>query len=95
MFSGCMGLVEITSLPATNLEEGCYYGMFEMYSSTDDFLTVSDTLDDEFTVPYRIPSSGTGIYANDSTRWMFFYSEDDLSINTTYYLPSWVTVIGQ
>ena len=93
MFYGCTSLVGVPSLPATTLQGMCYAYMF--YGCTS--LKLSTTQTGNYSVPYRIPTTGTG---TDS------HGLDDMftdtggtftgtpSINTTYYLDSSNSVVG-
>lgn len=88
MFYGCTSLTQIPALPATTLANQCYYGMFLGCTS----LKLCSVKAGEYTIAYRIPSSGTGTTATEalismfeSTGGMFTGTPD---INTTYYLSS-------
>lgn len=93
MFFRCNNLVQIPALPATTLETGCYYDMFMNCGNVQ----VSSTNTEEYTVPYRIPISGTGTSANSDCMHMFATTGGTFtgnpSINTTYYLRNTNTVI--
>ena len=86
MFGGCTSLTEIPDLPATTLANGCYSKMFSGCTS----LKVSETLGDGYSIPYRVPSSGTGTEGNNSLFNMFSGTGGSFKgtplINTTYYL---------
>ena len=88
MFQGCTALTQIPALPATTLAEECYATMF--YGCTS--LKLCPVKGGEYTIAYRIPSSGTGTAATDALADMFtgtggmFTGTPD--INTTYYLSS-------
>ena len=94
MFYGCTSLAQAPALPATTLVLGCYIGMFAGCTS----LKLCPVKGGEYTIAYRIPSSGTGTAATDATDatdaladmftgtgGMFTGAPD---INTTYYLSS-------
>lgn len=55
MFRSCKSLVAPPALPATkNVESICYSGMFDGCTN----IKISNTQDDTYTIPYRIPSDG-------------------------------------
>ena len=93
MFSYCTGLTQAPALPATTLANGCYYSMFRGCTS----LKLSSTQTGEYTVAYRIPSSGTGTTASSALTDMFSSTGGTFtgtpSINTTYYLSNTNTVV--
>ena len=88
MFYGCTSLTQAPELSATTLVKGCYIGMFAGCTS----LKLCPVKGGEYTIAYRIPSSGTGTTATDALADMFtgtgglFAGAPD--INTTYYLSS-------
>lgn len=86
MFSGCTSLTAVPELPATTLAEGCYLGMFSGCTS----LKLSTKQTDEYTIAYRIPTSGTGTTVTNALINMFKNTGGTFkgtpSINTTYYL---------
>ena len=88
MFAYCTSLTQIPALPVTTLAESCYYGMFLGCTS----LKLCSVKGGEYTIAYRIPSSGTGTTATEALAEMFtgtggiFTGTPD--INTTYYLSS-------
>lgn len=86
MFGHCASLTKPPELLATTLAERCYYKMF--YHCPN--IRVSETRTGAYQTPYRIPSNGTGISAEDATNSMFMDTGgtfiDTPSINTTYYL---------
>ena len=94
MFSGCTGLTQAPDLPATTLANNCYYNMFQGCTA----LKLSATQTGEYTVAYRIPSSGTGTTATSALSNMFASTGGTFtgtpSINTTYYLSNTNTVVG-
>ena len=93
MFVGCAGLTKAPALPATTLANYCYYGMFVGCAS----LKLSTTQTGEYTVAYRIPSSGTGTTATNALTDMFTDTGGTFTgtpeINTTYYLSNTNTVV--
>ena len=86
MFSGCTSLETAPALPATTLADNCYSYMF--YGCTS--LKLSETKENGYNIPYRIPSSGTGTEALGSLTSMFKDTGGEFKgtpdINTTYYL---------
>ena len=93
MFSSCASLAQAPALPATTLANGCYYGMFEGCTG----LKLSTTQTGEYTVEYRIPTTGTGTTATGALTSMFngtggtFTGEPE--INKTYYLSNTNTIV--
>ena len=97
MFRGCTNLTTVPALPATTLVSNCYYSMFENCTS----LKLSSTQTGEYTVAYRIPTTGTGTTATNATNvlsYMFTSTGGTFTgtpeINTTYYLSNTNTVVG-
>ena len=94
MFRGCTSLTQAPSLPATTLANQCYQGMFDGCTS----IKLSSTQTGEYTVTYRIPSSGTGTTATDALTNMFTTTGGTFKgtpeINTTYYLSNTNTVVS-
>ena len=88
MFQGCTALTQAPALPATTLAEECYAMMF--YGCTS--LKLCPVKGGEYTIAYRIPSSGTGTTATDALAEMFTNTGGMFTgapaINTTYYLSS-------
>ena len=88
MFQGCTALTQIPALPATTLAEECYATMF--YGCTS--LKLCPVKGGEYTIAYRIPSSGTGTTATNALAEMFTNTGGMFTgapaINTTYYLSS-------
>ena len=88
MFYGCTSLTQAPALPATTLTENCYNNMF--YGCTS--LKLSTTQTGEYTVGYRIPSSGTGVTATNALTNMFTSTGGTFTgtpeINTTYYFAT-------
>ena len=88
MFYGCASLTQAPELSATTLVEGCYIGMFAGCTS----LKLCPVKGGEYTIAYRIPSSGTGTTATNALAEMFTNTGGIFTgtpaINTTYYLSS-------
>ena len=88
MFYGCTSLTQAPALPATTLANYCYFQMF--YGCTS--LKLSSTQTGEYTVAYRIPTTGIGTTADSSLDGMFTSTGGTFTgtpeINTTYYLSS-------
>ena len=86
MFSGCTSLTQAPDLPATTLANNCYQYMFSGCAK----IKLSSTQTGEYTVAYRIPSSGTGTTAPSALSNMFKSTGGTFTgtpeINTTYYL---------
>lgn len=95
MFNGCTSLITIPELPATTLTAECYCGMFCRCSA----LKLSTIKTDEYTIPYRIPTSGSGIIDNDSLYIMFYNTGGTFAntpeINTIYYLHKDCGIVGE
>lgn len=93
MFHTCSNLTQIPALPATTLSANCYLYMF--YGCTK--IKLSETKTGEYTVEYRIPTSGTGTAQSNSLNGMFMKTGGTFtgkpSINTTYYLSSSNTIV--
>lgn len=94
MFSGCTSLTQAPALPAATLAEGCYIVMFRDCTS----LKLSSTQTGEYTVAYRIPTTGTGTTVSNALTNMFANTGGTFTgtpeINTTYYLSNTNTVVG-
>ena len=94
MFQGCTGLAQAPALPATTLAGRCYKYMFQGCTS----LKLSSTQTGEYTVAYRIPTTGTGTTATDALFKMFTSTGGTFAgtpeINTTYYLSNTNTVVN-
>ena len=88
MFIGCTALTQAPALPATTLAEECYAMMFLGCTS----LKLCPVKGGEYTIAYRIPSSGTGTTATNALAEMFTNTGGMFTgapaINTTYYLSS-------
>ena len=88
MFNGCTSLTQVPDLSATTLVNQCYMGMFQGCTS----LKLSPVKGGEYTIAYRIPSSGTGTTATNALPNMFTNTGGMFTgtpeINTTYYLSS-------
>lgn len=87
MFARCTALASIPALPATRLWGDCYESMFEFCSA----VKISETQNDVYKTPYRIPSNGDGTQDDSGTLapYMFYRTggtfTDHPAINTTYY----------
>ena len=94
MFFGCTGLTQAPALPATTLANNCYQQMLQGCTG----LKLSSTQTGEYTVAYRIPTTGTGTTATDALSNMFTSTGGTFTgtpeINTTYYLSNTNTVVG-
>ena len=88
MFRDCTSLTHAPALPATKLSTYCYFYMFYGCSK----IKLSTTQTGEYTVAYRIPTTGTGKTATNALYNMFNSTggtfKGSPSINTTYYLSS-------
>ena len=88
MFYGCTSLTQVPALPATTLVNSCYQSMFSGCTS----LKLSSTKTGEYTVAYRIPTTGVGSATLQDVKNMFFSTGGTFtaapSINTTYYLST-------
>ena len=93
MFMDCTSLTQAPALPATTLIANCYYAMFRGCTK----IKLSSTQTGEYTVAYRIPTSGTGTTATDALTNMFYSTGGTFTgtpeINTTYYLSNTNTVV--
>ena len=93
MFYGCTSLTQAPALPATTLADFCYAFMFKGCTK----IKVSSTRTGEYTVAYRIPTSGTGKTATSALSNMFGSTGGTFTgapeINTTYYLSNTNTVV--
>ena len=94
MFNGCTALTQAPALPATTLANYCYQSMFQGCTR----LKFSTTYTGEYTIAYRIPSSGTGTTASDALSDMLYGTGGTFKgtpeINTTYYLSNTNQVIS-
>ena len=94
MFRGCTSLTQVPALPSTTLAQSCYQYMFSGCTG----LKLSSTQTGEYTIAYRIPSSGTGTTATNALSSMFASTGGTFSgtpeINTTYYLSNTNTVVS-
>lgn len=96
MFRDCTSLTQVPALPATTLPPFCYAYMFQDCTS----LKLSSTQTGEYTVEYRIPSSGTGTTGTNSNALIGMFSstggtfKGTPEINTTYYLSNTNTVVS-
>lgn len=86
MFRGCKSLRLLPSLPATTLVNNCYSYMFYGCSN----INLNSSQNNEYSIPFRIPSSGEGSTVSGATLNMFTNvgesPADTPDINTTYYL---------
>ena len=93
MFMDCTSLTKAPALPATALITNCYYAMFRGCTK----IKVSSVQTGEYTVAYRIPSSGTGTTDSNALTNMFTSTGGTFTetpeINTTYYLSNTNTVV--
>ena len=93
MFRGCTGLTQAPALPATTLTKGCYQYMFSDCAG----LKLSSAQTGEYTVAYRIPTTGTGTTASNALTNMFASTGGTFTgtpeINTTYYLSNTNTIV--
>ena len=93
MFRGCTSLTQIPALPATTLVGYCYQYMFQDCSK----IKLSSTQTGEYTVAYRIPTTGTGATAVSALYHIFASTggtfTESPEINTTYYLSNTNTVV--
>ena len=93
MFYGCTSLTQVPALPATTLAERCYYYMFCSCHK----IKLSSVHTGEYTVVYRIPTSGTGTTATNALTGMFNSTAGTFTgtpeIDTTYYLSNTNTII--
>ena len=94
MFRGCTSITQVPALPATTLTNYCYSMMF--YGCTK--IKLSKTRTGEYTVAYRIPTTGTGTTASSALSSMITDTGGSFKgtpeINTTYYLSNTNTVVG-
>ena len=94
MFDGCTSLTQAPALPATTLKVYCYAFIFRGCTS----LKLSSTQTGEYTIAYRIPTTGTGTTAMSALTDMFISTGGTFTgtpeINTTYYLSNTNTVVG-
>ena len=88
MFSGCTALTHAPALPATKLVTRCYQCMFQGCTS----LKLSSTKTGEYTVAYRIPTTGNGSAAVNDVQDMFASTGGTFTgtpnIGITYYLST-------
>ena len=93
MFHSCSALTRAPSLPATTLKLYCYAYMFDGCTK----IKLSTTQTGEYTVAYRIPTTGTGTTATNALTDMFASTGGTFTgtpnINTTYYLSNTNTVV--
>ena len=88
MFQGCTSLTQAPALPATKLVTRCYQCMFSGCTS----LKLSSTKTGEYTVAYRIPTTGVGSAEVNDVQDMFASTGGTFTgipdIGTTYYLST-------
>lgn len=88
MFCDCKSLTAAPELPATTLAKYCYHSMF--WGCTN--IRLSETQTAQYSIPYRIPSEGTGTVETGSLTEMFTNTGGTFTgtptINTTYYLEA-------
>ena len=93
MFRGCTSLTQIPALPATTLVGYCYQYMFQDCSK----IKLSSTQTGEYTIAYRIPTTGTGATAVSALNRIFASTggtfTESPEINTTYYLSNTNTIV--
>ena len=93
MFQDCTNLTGIPALPAITLANQCYAGMFSGCTR----IKLSATQTEEYTQEYRIPMTGTGVFATNAMLFMFDNTggtfQNTPSINTTYYLHKDCTIV--
>ena len=93
MFRGCTSLTQIPALPATTLVGYCYQYMFQDCSK----IKLSSTQTGEYTIAYRIPTTGTGATAVSALNRTFASTggtfTESPEINTTYYLSNTNTIV--
>lgn len=93
MFFGCTALTQAPALPATTLANNCYKYMFRNCTS----LKLSSNQTGEYTVAYRIPTTGTGTTATNALAGMFASTGGAFTgtpvVNTTYYLSNTNTIV--
>ena len=95
MFRDCTSLITVPALPATTLADYCYYGMFwDCYR-----IKLSTTQTGEYTLAYRIPTTGNGTTATNALSHMFTntggtFKDGVPALNTTYYLSNTNSIVG-
>ena len=93
MFHGCTSLTQVPALPATTLKNYCYRSMFQDCSK----IKLSSTQTGEYTIAYRIPTTGTGTTSTNALMYMFISTGGTFTgtpeINTTYYLSNTNTIV--
>ena len=93
MFQDCTSLAKAPALPATTLKNYCYRSMFQDCSK----IKLSSTQTGEYTIAYRIPTTGTGTTSTNALMYMFISTGGTFTgtpeINTTYYLSNTNTVV--
>ena len=93
MFYSCTSLTQVPALPATTLKNYCYRSMFQGCSK----IKLSSTQTGEYTIVYRIPTTGTGTTSAHALMYMFISTggtfTESPEINTTYYLSNTNTIV--
>lgn len=88
MFERCTALRELPELKALNIGTSCYSGMFKGCAS----IKLSETQGGDYSIPFRIPSTGTGTLQSSAMFDMFANTGGTFAgtpmINTTYYLAA-------
>ena len=88
MFAGCESLTTAPELPATTLARDCYSRMFYHCSS----IKLSETQTAEYSIPYSVPSGGSGTEASYALDNMFAGTGGTFKgtpeLNKTYYRPA-------
>ena len=86
MFQYCTELTSLPELPATNLPRSCYHDMFYECNK----IKLSEKQSEEYSQPYRIPTSGAGTEGENALKGMFYHTSGTFTgtpeINTTYYM---------
>ena len=86
MFYGCAALKTLPELPATYLPGSCYSAMFRNAYA----IKLSETQTGKYTIPYRLPASGSGTTESGALSNMFTGTSGTFTstptIDTTYYL---------
>ena len=94
MFHNCSSLEALPELPNETLPASCYTQMFQGCTK----IKLSDTQVDEYTISYRIPSTGTIADATNRLTDMFTSTGGTFKgtpeANTTYYLSNTNSIIS-
>lgn len=93
MFYGCTNLIALPELAFLTIPTEAYYQMFYGCSK----IKLSATQTGEYTIPYRLPSTGTGTVGNSALTNMFANTGGTFTgtptVNTTYYLSNTNSII--